>query len=544
MSAPRPSTTVTAVFEEAARRWPARPFLCVLPETAGVYGIPAGELSYRETAARVHELRAAYARAGYAHGHRVGLLLENRPAFFLHWLALNALGVSVVPISAELRSAELEYLLGHSEAALVVAPQARRAQLRAAAAAGRQLALMADGDTPPAAPFPAPAVAHAPDEDTECALLYTSGTTGRPKGCILTNRYFLMAGRWYVGLGGLARLHPEGERMLTPLPLVHMNAMAFSTLAMMMCGGCLIMLDRFHAGSWWASVRDSRATAVHYLGVMPAMLMKAAPAPDDRRHNVRFGFGAAVDKTLHAPFEARFGFPLVEAWAMTETGAGAVIAAHAEPRHVGTSCFGREAPDIEVRIVGEDGLDVGPDQPGELLVRRAGPDPRLGFFAGYLKDPVATEEAWAGGWFHTGDVIRRDAAGYLHFIDRRKNVIRRSGENISAVEVESVLNTHPEVKASAVAATPDALRGDEVLACVVTHAPVPPERRSEIASSIVQHALARLAYYKAPGYVAFLDELPLTASQKIQRGELKRLAQSLPAQSCCLDTRYMKKRQA
>jgi len=537
--------TAAAAFDAAARRWPDRPFLCVLPETAGIYGIAAGEIAYGEVAARVEDLRTGYARAGYGPGHRVGLLLENRPAFFLHWFALNALGVSVVPISAELRSAELEYLLGHSEAALAVAPAARHAQLRAAAgAAGRPLALMAEGDVPPPATVAAPPGARVPDEDTECALLYTSGTTGRPKGCILTNRYFLMAGRWYVGLGGLARLHPEGERMLTPLPLVHMNAMAFSTMAMVMCGGCLVMLDRFHAGSWWASVREARATALHYLGVMPAMLMKAQPGPDDRRHAVRFGFGAAVDKTLHAPFEARFGFPLIEAWAMTETGAGAVIASHAEPRHVGTSCFGREAADIEVRIVGEDGRDVGADQPGELLVRHAGPDPRQGFFAGYLKDPAATEEAWAGGWFHSGDVIRRDAAGYLHFIDRRKNVIRRSGENISAAEVESVLNTHPEVKASAVAATPDSLRGDEVLACVVTHAPVPAERRSEIASSIVQHALTRLAYYKAPGYVAFLDELPLTASQKIQRGELKRLAQSLPAQSCCLDTRHMKKRQA
>jgi acyl-CoA synthetase (AMP-forming)/AMP-acid ligase II len=541
MSAP----SVAAAFEEAARRWPHRPFLCVLPETAGVYGIAAGEIAYGDIAVRTRELRAAYARAGYAHGHRVGLLLENRPAFFFHWFALNALGVSVVPISAELRSAELEYLLGHSEVALAVAPEKHHAVLRASAGAARRpLALMADGDAPPPAPFPAPGMSRPLDEDTECALLYTSGTTGRPKGCILTNRYFLMAGQWYVGLGGLARLYPEGERMLTPLPLVHMNAMAFSTLAMVMCGGCLIMLDRFHAGSWWASVREARATAVHYLGVMPAMLMKAPAVADDRRHAVRFGFGAAVDKTLHAPFEARFGFPLVEAWAMTETGAGAVIAAHAEPRHVGTSCFGREAPDVEARVIGDDGRDVGADQPGELLVRHAGPDPRLGFFAGYLKDREATEEAWAGGWFHTGDVVRRDAAGYLHFIDRRKNVIRRSGENISAVEVESVLNTHPEVKASAVAATPDSLRGDEVLACVVTHTPVLPERRSEIASSIVQHALTRLAYYKAPGYVAFVEELPLTASQKIQRGELKRLAQSLPTQSCCVDTRPMKKRQA
>ncbi len=539
------STTVAGAFDAAARAWPRHPFLCVLPETADVYGIPAGEIAYGEAAARIAGLRAAYARAGYGAGHRVGLLLDNRPAFFWHWFALNGLGVSAVPINADLRSAELEYLVGHSDIALAVAPSSRHDSLAAAArAAGRPLALMADGDVPPPAPFAPPLAGRTPDEAAECALLYTSGTTGRPKGCILANRYFLMAGRWYVGLGGLAQLRPEQERMLTPLPLVHMNAMAFSTMAMVLSGGCMILLDRFHPGSWWASVRQSRATAIHYLGVMPAMLMKAAPTADDRRHAVRFGFGAAVDKSLHQPFEARFGFPLIEAWAMTETGAGAVIAASAEPRHVGTSCFGRAPPEVEVKIVADDGADAGVDQPGELWVRHAGPDPRHGFFSGYLKDADATDAAWSGGWFHTGDVVRRDAEGFLHFIDRRKNVIRRSGENISALEVEGVLNTHPEVKASAVAATPDALRGDEVLACVVTRAPLPPERRPDVATSIVRHALARLAYYKAPGYVAFLDELPLTASQKIQRGELKRLAQSLPAQACCLDTRHLKTRQA
>src|SRR6185437_2184469 len=152
----RRSTTVAAAFEDAARTWPDRPFLCLLPETAGVYGIAAGEIAYGQAAASARELRAAYARAGYGPGHRVGLLLENRPAFFLHWFALNALGVSVVPISAELRSAELEYLLGHSEAALAVAPRKRHAQLQAAAAAaGRSLALMAEGDAPPPAPCPA-----------------------------------------------------------------------------------------------------------------------------------------------------------------------------------------------------------------------------------------------------------------------------------------------------------------------------------------------------------------------------------------------------
>ena len=273
----------------------------------------------------------------------------------------------------------------------------------------------------------------------------------------------------------MCTVQPGTERLITPLPMVHMNAMACSTMAMILAGGCIVPLDRFHPGTWWRSVRESRATIVHYLGVMPSMLMGAEPSRADREHHVRFGFGAGVDKRLHAPFEARFGFPLLEAWAMTETGMGAVIIANREPRHVGTACFGRPEPDVEARVVDDHGNDVAADMPGELLVRAAGSNPRRGFFREYLKDPEATAEAWAGGWFHTGDVVTRDAAGYFHFVDRKKNVIRRSGENIAAVEVESVLRQHPLVRQVAVAATPDPLRGDEVLACVIPAQPIPPD---------------------------------------------------------------------
>jgi acyl-coenzyme A synthetase/AMP-(fatty) acid ligase len=289
-------------------------------------------------------------------------------------------------------------------------------------------------------------------------------------------------------------------------------------------------------------VRDSGATIVHYLGVMPAMLLAAAPSEVDREHAVRIGFGAGVDRKLHVPFEARFGFPLLEAWAMTETGSAACVMAHREPRHVGTSCFGRADAAMQWRLVDDEQADVDIGLAGELWVRASGADPRRGFFGGYLKDAEATEEAWAEGWFHTGDIVRADEDGNLYFVDRKKNVIRRSGENISAVEVESVLNQHPLVQASAVAATPDPVRGDEVLACVVTRQPVPVAQRAALAHGLVEHTLGQLAYFKAPGYVAFVDALPLTPSQKIQRGELKAMAVQLPAQPHCIDTRAMKRR--
>lgn len=535
--------SVFELFADAAARNPAGAFLCTLPETAAIYGIAPGEITYAEMLARVRNLSGAYERAGFGAGQRVGILVENRPAFFFHWFALNRLGVSVVPINPDLRAAEIEYMIGHSEMVAAVVIPARRADLEnAATAAGRSVALI-DADGEPAPLLPTPARPASPDADTECALLYTSGTTGRPKGCVLANEYFFVCGDWYAQTGGMIALRPNCERMITPLPLFHMNAMACSAMGMLAVGGCLISVDRFHPKSWWRSVRESRATVLHYLGVMPAMLMAAPAEPSDRLEGIRFGFGAGVDRALHAPFERRFGFPLIEAWAMTETGSGGVISAHEEPRHVGTNCFGRPTADVETRVVLEDGSDAPVDAPGELLVRRAGAQPRYGFFREYLKDADATAEAWDGGWFHTGDVVRRAADGSFHFVDRKKNVIRRSGENISAVEVESVLQQHPAVKQVAVVATPDAVRGDEVLALVAPHE-AKLANEAEVATSIAKLCLDRLAYYKAPGWVSFVPSIPLTGTQKIQRGALKALAQERMAAGACHDLRAMKKRTA
>lgn len=529
---PIDADTVHGAFAAAVRRWPERPFLNVLPETAAVYGIAAGEITYAQAAAEVAALRDRLAGAGLTAGHRVMLLLENRPAHFLWWLAANALGASVVPVNPDLRAAELDYMAGHVTPALALALPARIGDLRAAAqAVGVAMPVASpDEDLPPVT---APPVF----DGDEAAVLYTSGSTGRPKGCVLGNDYFITAGNWYATVGGLCELH-DGDRMITPLPVFHMNAMACSFMAMIAAGGCLTALDRFHPRTWWASVRESRATCLHYLGVMPSMLMGLPESPDDRAHSVRFGFGAGVDPKLHAAFEARFGFPLVEAWAMTETGCGAVIAASHPPRRVGESCLGRPGPGMELRIVGDDGRDVAASAPGELLVRAAGPDPRAGFFREYHKDPQATAEAWKGGWFHTGDLVRQEPTGEVFFVDRKKNVIRRSGENIAAVEVESVLMRHPAVKAAAVAAVPDPVRGDEVFACLIADDPSP-----ELARAIAEWALSQMAYYKVPGYIAFVGALPLTATNKLQRAELKALAARLKDDPATVDTTALKRRQ-
>jgi acyl-CoA synthetase (AMP-forming)/AMP-acid ligase II len=535
---PMAAASVHQAFEASVARWAGNPFLGVLEETAAAYGIAAGEISYGAAKARVDALIAAYRAAGWGAGHRVGLLLENRPDYVMHFLAINAVGASIVPINPDLRSEELRYMIGHSEMAMAVAIPARQGPLREASA-GALTVIAADDAIPEAATR---REAGLPLAAREAGLLYTSGTTGLPKGCVVSNTWFLETGRWYLGLRGAAELRIGTERMLTPLPLFHMNALAASTMAMMLSGGCLFVLDRFHPRSWWKSVRESRATVIHYLGVMPAMLMAAAPTPEEREHQVRFGFGAGCDRTLHAPAEERFGFPLVEGWAMTETGCSVSITADVEPRHVGMNCLGRVPAHMEIRIVREDGGDCDVDEPGELLVRRAGADPRYGFFTEYLKDREATDAAWAGGWFHTGDVIRRDAEGFCYFVDRRKNVIRRSGENIAAIEVEAVLLRHPGVAGVAVAAVPDAMRGEEVLACVIPSGKV--ADAEAFARDLVAWCAERLAYYKAPGFVALVDKLPVTSTNKVQRGVLKTLAATLLDDPATVDVRALKKRAA
>src|SRR5688572_19915518 len=485
-----PVTTVFSAFERTAAAHGGKPFL----------NMPAWklELNYGQTLERIHDAANRYRARGYEAGHRVALQLETRPEFLLHFLALNSLGISVLPLNPDYRAAELEYVLAHSEASAVI-----------------------NGQNLEDLPQPGKSVGA-----SECALLYTSGTTGKPKGCLLSNFYFLNVGRRYLDEGGLCAVRPGEERLITPLPLFHMNALAVSTTAMILSAGCLIQLDRFHPRTWWREVAQSAATIVHYLGIMPAVLLNL---PETEKHCVRFGYGANANPKDHAAFEERFGFPLIEAWAMTETGGGAIIAASREPRHVGTRCIGIPPAELEVSI----------HESQELLVRQAGPDPRRVLFDGYLKDEEATAQAWRDGWFHTGDAVRRGPDGSLHFVDRLKNIIRRAGENIAALEVEAALAGHPAIEQVAVIAVPDAVRDEEVMACVV---PLKKEFiNKETAISIQDWCLERLSYFKAPGHVAFVDSLPTTATNKVQKAKLADFAVNA---TDSFDLRERKKRTA
>ncbi|SLN71669.1 AMP-binding protein [Oceanibacterium hippocampi] len=501
--------------------------------------LPGGaEWSYREVAASVKRLQALYAAAGFTTGHRIALLLDNRPDILVHMLALNGLGVCVLPLNPDYRQDDLRFVLGHAEVDLVVAlPSRLRTLTGAVATLDVQPAIaVCEGDDPEIPAARRPGTGEAPGRETTAAILYTSGTTGMPKGCVIPNEYFYFAAERYLTAGGLMTVRFGQERLFNPLPMFYANSFAISNMAMIMSANCMIFPDRFRPKSWWRDLRETGATILHYLGLIPPVTLAAPFDPDERRHHVRFGVGAGIDPDQQRTFESRFGMPLVEVWGMSEVAIS--TAANVEPRSEGRRSIGRPLRGMEIALIDDRGDEVDPSMPGELCVRRAGPDPRRGLFREYFRDPEATAEAWRDGWFHTGDIVRREVDGSYTFVDRKKHMIRRSGQNIAAAEVESCLAQHEHVRQVACIPVPDDLRQEEVMACVVTV----PERSGDaaLAMEIVDLALARLAYFKAPGWVLFLDSLPTTSTQKLQKSAIVGPGEDPTMRPGCFDMRQRK----
>ncbi len=517
---------IADLFFQTAGRFPDNPFLYVPQETAEIYNQQTRTYSYKQAVDFVTKWRDIFMQMNIGIGTRIGVALENRPEFFLYFIALNSVGASLVPLNVEMQKQELVYIIEHSELEIIItiAPFCERLEkltqncsqdisviIDETMAARVNLLIGTKGET---------------NRQSEAAILYTSGTTGKPKGCLLSNEYFLHIGEFYVSLGGHCQFEEGKERLITPLPVTHMNALACSFMAMIQSGGCLIQLERFHPSTWWDSIVESKATIMHYLGVMPAMLLGDSETKfDNSDGQIKFAFGAGCDPVHHQRFEDRFSIPLIEAWSMTETGAGAWITAQHEPRHVGTRCFGKLPKGLEARIVAEDGTICGVDESGELQVRRAGNNLRQYFFSSYLKNEDATEDAWSDGWFHTGDAVKCDAEGHFYFVDRLKSIIRRSGENISAVEVETVLLRNENIEICVAVPVADDIRGEEVMAIIVLSKNV--DDREGLARTLFDQCFAELAYYKAPAYISFVDEIIVTASQKVKRPQAKKQAADL-----------------
>ena len=555
MIAVHDSSTIGEIFFRAAQAYSGNSLLAVPANAARSYH-PAGvEISYGEAENAVRGLMQNYASAGYGVDHRIGLLLENRPEHMLHKLAMNALGICCVPLNPDHRPRELGYVLDHARVDLVIVVAPLEAQLREGIAQTKprqqdkqptQVVLLEDFAAG-LAPATRAATSTTPVPGSSASILYTSGTTGRPKGCVLSHGYELAAGAWYGTRGGLATFGEACERIYNPLPLFHVNASIFSFYCALLKGNCQVQTDRFQPSRWWTEVYESRATVVHYLGVVVPMLLSQPVHPHERNHAVQFAIGAGVEPQRHAAFEERFGFPLIEIWGMTEM--VRAIIDNEMPRHVGTRAFGRAQPGAEVRVVDDSDVDLPDGQEGEMLVRHSAATPRKDFFSAYLDDETATEAAWRGGWFHTGDIITRDPDGLLHFVDRRKNIIRRSGENIAAAEVEAVLQVHPLVEHVAVLAVKDEVREEEVLACIVLKKfpaadAVDTVDAATTARALFDYCHANLAYYKVPGWIWLTDAIPTTATQKIQKHQIFEPGLDPRTLSGMIDLRALKKRDA
>ncbi len=495
-------------FAAVAARRPDHPFL--------VWGDDV--VTYAAATERIGRAAAGFARLGVAAGDRVACYLRNCPEFLWTWLGVNALGAILVPINTAYRVEEAAYPVEHAAARLLVADTegfevAREVYRRSRTLT--ELVVVGEGDRDRGIPF-ADLLDEAPlalpgraTHDAIATFIYTSGTTGRPKGVMQPHRNYVLTGegfRHWLDLG------PD-DRLMTPLPLFHINAQAYSTMGTLAAGATCVLLERFSASRFWAEARRHGATEANVIGSMLALLAKAPPGPDDRAHRLRLLYGAPVPRDLFDPFERRFGVTLLEGYGLSECTFGTILPLRGV-RKPGSMGLPRELPACgitnEMKVVAPDGRECAPGEAGEIVIRNSVT------MAGYHADPGATAEALRDGWLWTGDWGSRDADGYFWFVDRRKDVIRRRGENIASGEVEAVLDAHPAVLESAVIGVPSALSEDDVVAVVVPR-PCAAVTEAELSA----WCAARLARFKVPSRVVFVDALPKTPTAKVQKDRLR-----------------------
>ncbi|KAA9154172.1 ATP-dependent acyl-CoA ligase [Amycolatopsis acidicola] len=487
---------LVTLLRRAAAQWPDR--------VAWIFDEPGRRFTFAEVEQRSTSLALALLELGVAHGDRVAVMLRNEPEFPLLWLALAKIGAVLVPVNTGYREFDGAHVLRHSGARFAVtspeftglldriAPETALervltvSELRAESLAASQFE--AAGEQP-------------------VNIQYTSGTTGAPKGCVLPHRYWLTLARGLVT--DFPAISPE-DTILTAQPFHYIDPQ-WNVVLGLVSGAALVVLDRFHPSTFWDKVREHHVTWFYCLGLMPTLLLRNPESAVDREHEVRAISASAIPPDLHAALEKRWGVPWFEAFGMTETGGDLRMSEVDHDELVGTGCIGRPIREREAMIVDESGKPVPRGQTGELVLRG------VGLMHGYHEDPEATARAFRSGWFHTGDLATMDVRGRVFYVGRTKDMIRRSGENISADEVERALLLHPSVRLAAVVAAPDELRGEEVKAFVVLAQHATPHQLAEFCAE-------KLAYFKVPRYWVIADSLPLTPSERVAKGQLRESA--------------------
>ncbi|HEV7267871.1 MAG TPA: AMP-binding protein [Falsiroseomonas sp.] len=478
--------------------------------------------SYAEFAAEVGRCATVLAARGLRPGDRLGVLSTNHPSTAVLLFACARLGVILVPANPDYGPSEAAYVFGDAGIVGLVAAPGLLEVAEAAIAGLSQRPWLLLNEAAPGAAHPALArlIAAAPEGasppavgapgDT-CLIIYTSGTTGFPKGVMHGQRGVVLTAEGFVG-----RMHLQpGERLLCVLPMFHINALFYSLGGAFSCGGACVLARRFSASGFWKLAAETGATEVNLMASAARILTRRDRAEFIPGHHLRKAFIAPLDAGLAEQFTQGFGVAdLIECYGMTEI-PGVIGNPFVGERRLGS--MGRITPHPDpaipapaLRILNDLGGNAATGEEGELAVRT----PTI--MQGYWCQPDATAAAFRDGWFLTGDIVRQDADGYLHFVARRKDIIRRRGENISGAELDRVIGSHPAVAECAAIGVPSEMGEEEVLTAIVLRpgAQVPAQ---EIAAWVRE----RLAPFKAPRYVAFVESLPQTATQRIEKYRLR-----------------------
>lgn len=476
--------------------------------------------TYGAFARQVERATAMLLERGMKPGERVAVMARNSDRYLLLFFALARIGAIMVPVNPDFGAREAGYILAHAEVSGVATSEAALPVVREAITAMTQQPwlMLTDGEAS-GVPHIARLIedceretAHTtPNADDTCLILYTSGTTGFPKGVMHSQRNFVMAGEGFV-----ARmwLQPD-DRLLCILPLFHINALFYSLAGTLAAGASLALVPKFSASTFWRTVADTGATQANIIAAVGNILARRPRSEFVRGHGLRVVYGAPISPDLEKTFREEFGVPMmIEGYGMSEIPGAANNPYDDEKR---PNSFGLPArhpdPSIafsELRVVDDDGRDLPAGQTGELWVKT----PIL--MQGYYKDPEQTAAAMHDGWFATGDLVRRDADGYSYFVARKKDIIRRRGENISGAEIDRVVGDHPAVVQCAAIPVPSELGEDEILVAIVAKPGVAVSARE-----IADWCRERLAAIKQPRFVVFVESLPVTATQRVQKFQLR-----------------------
>jgi carnitine-CoA ligase len=455
-------------------------------------------------------------RAGLRPGDRAAVFMANRFEYFLAMLGVQRVGGTYVPCSTLYSADEVRYLLEHSGATVVFADASTSERLAEALGPGAAVRVVAQGfersgalplsDLPDwsAGPFPVRL-----DEDTAAMIMYTSGTTARPKGVIYTHANLMHAAQTNAaGLGW----QPD-DRLLHYFPLHHNNGGVIQLGPPLLRGAALVMVDKFSASRFGDQLHEHRITFAAVNSTHARMILANPPKATDADHPCRrMMLGLTLDAESLAAFESRFNTRCITTYGLTES-LGVVAYGSRDYRLAGGSS-GRPIPGYELRAVDDAGQDVPEGEPGEILVRST---TRHGLSAGYWRDEEATAALFADGWLHSGDIGRFDELGAIHFVQRKKDMIKRSGFNVAPAEVERALGDHPAVAEAVVVGIPDEWREEAIIAFVIASEAVAEE-------DVIEHCRRLLAAYKVPERVVFVEAMPMDVLGKVDRKRLRVLA--------------------